>query len=250
MKSEKASHHRAAGAVLAVALAWGTVGPVLAGPDLTGPRLRSDQEIFDFGVAPQQSQIAHAFWLKNVGTETAVIEKVKTNCGCTQAPMADTVIAAGDSTWVEMVLGTRGIKGSLEKHARVFANARGRIPAFTIRTRIAPDDEIRTPVNPEPLTAYIDPDNPPERSGSRWEFPITLRNTSSEKVRVRAVDIPAPYVLLTQTEFALAPGEEQEMILRIDPAIMDQPYSKSLTLEMTDPDRSRLTIPVGKRPEE
>lgn len=250
MKPWQTIHYRAVAAMVAMALAWGTAGPVLAGPDLSGPRLRTNQDVFDFGVVPQNSQIAHAFWLKNVGTETAVIAKVKTNCGCTQAPMADTVVEAGDSTWVEMILGTRNIKGSLEKHARIFANAHGRIPAFTILARIAPDDEIRTPVSPQPLTAYIDPDNPPERNGSRWEYPITLRNTSGETVRVRAVDIPEPYVTLPQTEFALAPGQEQEMILRIDPAIMDQPYSKSVTLEMTDPDRSRLTIPVGKRPEE
>lgn len=250
MKPGQKSYRRVLGAMITVALAGSMAEPVLAAPDLSGPRLRTNQEIFDFGVVPQNSQIAHAFWLKNVGTETAVIEKIKTNCGCTQAPMADTVVEVGDSAWVEMVLNTRSIKGTLEKNARIFANARGRIPAFTIRTRIAPDDEIRTPIHPDPLTAYIDPESPPTRSGSKWEFPITLRNTSSEKVRVRAVDVPDLYVSLSQSEFALAPGEEQKMILLIDPAIMDQPYSKSLTLEMTDPDRSRLTIPVGKRPEE
>jgi hypothetical protein len=239
--------HLMAGAAL---LPFGVGATVVAGEaDLRGPRLRTSQEIFDFGFVPQHAQVAHAFWLKNTGTETAVIERVKTNCGCTQAPLADSIVAAGDSTWIEIILGTGRMIGPVEKYTRVTANAIGRVPAFTIQAYVLTDTSHTPPITAEPAAVFIDPENPPAEGGSWWEYPVTLRNNNDQAVTVSAIAVPEEFIRLPATTFALAAGESRELVLQIAPAVMDQPYSKSVTFELGDATRTHLSLPFGRRPE-
>jgi len=43
-----------------------------------GPALLIPETVFDFGHTPPQSAISHYFLVKNVGTDTLKLEKVKT----------------------------------------------------------------------------------------------------------------------------------------------------------------------------
>jgi hypothetical protein len=49
---------------------------VLAVTASAAPQLRIEEDTFDFGYVPQNSQISHIFWLKSVGTDTVKILKV------------------------------------------------------------------------------------------------------------------------------------------------------------------------------
>jgi len=42
-----------------------------------GPKLLIPETVFDFGYAPPQSKISHHYLVKNVGTDTLKIEKVR-----------------------------------------------------------------------------------------------------------------------------------------------------------------------------
>ena len=53
------------------------VGVVLvSGAAMAAPSLIIPNETFDFGFVPQQSDIAHEFWLHSVGDDTLKILKV------------------------------------------------------------------------------------------------------------------------------------------------------------------------------
>ncbi len=41
------------------------------------PKILVPEQSWDFGHIPQQSTISHAYWVKNVGTDTLKIIKVK-----------------------------------------------------------------------------------------------------------------------------------------------------------------------------
>lgn len=58
-------------ALLTVAMA-----AILAPTVFGAPVLDLPEKEFDFGYAPQNSQITHVFWLKNTGDELLKIEKV------------------------------------------------------------------------------------------------------------------------------------------------------------------------------
>ncbi|HUU45807.1 MAG TPA: DUF1573 domain-containing protein [Acidobacteriota bacterium] len=238
--------HLVHGAVLFLLLAV----PVTVGGEskLAGPRLRVSLDTFDFGYSPQHAQVAHVFWMRNTGTETAIIERVKTNCGCTQAPLADSVIAPGDSTSIEIVLGTGRMLGSIEKYTRVMSNAIGWVPALTIRAHVLDNMSEGPPVAAEPSAAFIDPDDTPAEVGGWWEYPVTLRNGSGRAVTLTAVYVPDDFIHLPASEFTVPAGGSRDLTLRIAPSVLEQPYSKSVTFELDDAERTRLTLPFGKRP--
>jgi len=49
---------------------------LLTGSATSAPRLTMPETIFDFGYAPQNSTISHAFWLYSTGDDTLRILKV------------------------------------------------------------------------------------------------------------------------------------------------------------------------------
>ena len=70
------------------------------------PQIQIPETTFNFGKAPQRAVVSHVFWIKSVGTDTLVIKKVIPGCGCTKAPLKDSVLAPGDSTSLEIILAT------------------------------------------------------------------------------------------------------------------------------------------------
>jgi hypothetical protein len=232
-----------------VAISGAAISTTWAGTDLSGPRLRTHEEIFDFGYVPQHAQVAHSFWLYNVGTEMAVIEQVKPNCGCTDAPLADSTVAPGDSTWIEIVFGTGRMAGAVEKHTRVSGSAIGRIPLFTIQAHVLPDSAESPLVTVSPRAAFVDALNPPDLEDGKWNYPITFTNTSNASLELRAVDVPQEFVALSSNTLTIAAGGRTELIMRINPTVSDAAYAKSVTFELSDRDQTRISIPFGNRPE-
>ena len=57
--------------VLVLGLTALAVAPILA-----APRMELPESDFDFGYAPQNSEISHVFWLYNRGDDSLKIEKV------------------------------------------------------------------------------------------------------------------------------------------------------------------------------
>jgi len=41
------------------------------------PKIKIDQPYFNFGHVPQNSTVSHDYWIRNVGTDTLRITKVK-----------------------------------------------------------------------------------------------------------------------------------------------------------------------------
>ena len=163
--------------------------------------------------------------------------------------MADSTIAPGDSTWIEIVLGTGRMLGAIEKYAKISSDAIGRIPALIIKANIRKEKEDPPPLSADPPGVFLDSINQPEIINGFWEIPVTLKNNSKDAVTVTVVDSPLAFVQLREQTIALRPNGEQSIIFRIDPALIDEPYGKSVTFEMDNTAHTRLTVPVGRRPD-
>ena len=109
-------------------------GPSTAeGQNKTGPVMEIEPEEHDFGGVQQDQKLAHAFTVKNVGTENLEIRRISTSCGCTAAIAAARVVKPGESTTLDVVLETRKYKGVIDKSISVASNDRGRV--HTVRVR-------------------------------------------------------------------------------------------------------------------
>ena len=50
---------------------------LVVGSAVAAPRMLTKETAFDFGYAPQNSKVAHIFWLYSIGDDTLKILKVK-----------------------------------------------------------------------------------------------------------------------------------------------------------------------------
>jgi hypothetical protein len=89
---------------------------------LAGPKVMIPKTHWDFGKAPQNCPVTHAYWIKNVGDDTLKNIVVKPGCGCTSSQLQKTELLPGDSTSVELIFNTRTYKGKMTKSAKVTTN--------------------------------------------------------------------------------------------------------------------------------
>jgi hypothetical protein len=76
LKIEKGSSVSGKRASRLIAL-LGAASTLLAGAVMAAPRLVMPEQDFNFGFVPQNSQIAHVFWLHSKGDDTLKIISVK-----------------------------------------------------------------------------------------------------------------------------------------------------------------------------
>lgn len=201
----------------------------------TGPRIKCTPEVFDFGYVPQDATVSHTYWLKNTGTETAVITQIKPNCGCTRVPPSDSTIAVGDSLAIELQFASRNMSGKVEKFTRITSNAEGRVPALTFRGRVFKASEEHGPITAIPAIIEVTGSSAPK---------LSLRNTSKSTVTVQVVDLPPGLIQLDWNELTLGPDETKEVSLVLLPQESQVEFTKSITLESNNSERSRLTVPI------
>ncbi|MEW5875679.1 MAG: DUF1573 domain-containing protein [Candidatus Zixiibacteriota bacterium] len=224
-------------------IALGRVGNVSA--ESKGPRVGVNGETFDFGEVPQKATVSHVFWLKNVGDEVLVIEKMVPNCGCTQAPLETNKANPGDSIRVEMIFASGYFDGVVTKFTQVVSNSTGRAPALTFTATVVPDSLRSGSLRAEPPLVDLDRDRP-VLVDSVWTSRVALRNHGSEPVQLSLLDSPDRDVTVEMTGQSLAPGDSHELIFRFPRDLQDRVFAKSVTLEVTGSQSSRLTVPVAK----
>lgn len=204
-----------------------------AGP--SGPRIKCAQEVFNFGYVPQDATVSHTYWLKNAGTEEVIITEIKPNCGCTRIPPSDSSIAVGDSLPIEMVFASRNMSGKVEKFTRIGSNAAGRVPALTFQASVFKTTEDHGPITAVPAVIELT-----EAGAAKFN----LKNSAKTTVTVQVVDVPAEIIRLDWNELSLAPDESRDLSFELLPQEKPTEFSKSITLEVNDPEHTRLTIPI------
>lgn len=86
------------------------------------PVVSFPEKSHDFGTINQGDKVAHTFHVKNEGINDLIIRRVKTSCGCTAGTPSKNVIAAGETTPIEVEFNSRGKKGKQTKTITVITN--------------------------------------------------------------------------------------------------------------------------------
>lgn len=205
-------------------------------PSSGGPRLKADAEVFDFGYVPQNAIVAHTYWLRNTGTDRVEITKLQPNCGCTTAPLTDSLVEVGDSVPVEILFGSRNMTGKVEKFTRIISNATGRVPALTFKSHVLKPDEPTPVFSVSPAIVDL---------AVKTEARVAAKNVSNEPVSLRVVNAPGPHIRLDVKEISLQPEESKEIGLTLSASAPDS-LSQSITLEASDPAKTRITVPITR----
>lgn len=108
-------------AILAVCsgFSYSHVAPVKHGPVLT-----IDTSASNFGAVPNRGYAKRTFLLSNTGDAPLRITQVRPTCGCTIAALADSVVAPGQSTKLDIRLSAdHRSPGNFEKTVYITSNS-------------------------------------------------------------------------------------------------------------------------------
>jgi len=86
------------------------------------PKISVKNPTFNFGSRDSGEVIEHTFTLTNNGDGTLLIDKVKTNCGCTVAQLSTQSIPPGETAEVKVKLNLHRLKGRQNRIALVQSN--------------------------------------------------------------------------------------------------------------------------------
>jgi hypothetical protein len=108
-----------------------------------GPHIVFDQSVHDFGLVMDKQELKCTFTFRNAGTQTLIVEKVNTGCGCTVANMPKQQFAPGETGSIEITYNPKGT-GSQNRSIQVMTNdAKQRVTTVALNAHVLPLIEAR-----------------------------------------------------------------------------------------------------------
>lgn len=205
------------------------------------PKPVFDAEDFDFGRIPENSTVTHIYQLTNEGGDSVVIQRVRTHCGCTKAPVEKTVAGPGETIPIELRFNSRGIRGSSKKSATVnlFIEEEN-TPNFRLMFSTFTD----TTSNPFGYGELGAEPYQIEFSDSVEYVDIKLTNRMAAKREIRVVDYQPDRIKVSWENKNIGPKEETT--LRVTRIVEPRSIVASVTLEMAEHPNTRITIPISE----
>lgn len=208
---------------------------------LAGPEIEVTPDSFDFGKTYQHVKVTHTFWIKSVGNAILHIEKVIPGCGCTRAPLMDSVLAPGDSTALEITFATKSFMGNINKTPRLITNAHEEKTPIGISAEVLIKPEQYAPLRLTPYEVEISDDT----AQSRRHAIFLIENRGEADLKLSLIDQPGDYFEVTLPD-GIKAGETAEALVVVKPEMMTTEFEKSFTFEIDDTNRTRYSVPVTR----
>lgn len=202
--------------------------------------LSLSEKSWDFGYIPKGSRVTHTFVIKNNGTDSLKNLKASPSCGCTAAPLDKTILAPGDSTYLEVSFNAKNYSGPVTKTVYLQSND-PQNPYFDLLFTANVGTAIpNLSVTPPEVTF----DTLREIPNSPTKLEIKNINTDN-KIGLEVIYAPKPFVDYKLTKKALKPGQAGEVSVRLKSDKMKPgEFFTSLTILCNDPNKSRFTVPI------
>ncbi len=154
-------------------------------------------------------------------------------------------LAAGDSTWIELIYTTRGAKSKTHKSARVTTNdtTLGRVSiAFKAEVKEPGDSVLLLAADP-PSLDFGDPEKRVRRLESK------IKNVTDEVMHLAIVSVPPDFFKKVELKKnKLKPGKTAKLKVELKKGQEEEKFRKSITLEARygEKGKFRLTVPLVK----
>ena len=196
---------------------------------------------FDFGRTSQHAVVSHRFWIHSTGAKPLEITHVVPGCGCTKAPLKDSVVAPGDSTYLDLYFSTKSYRGFVKKRPYLETSQDEIKHYMMISAELLPLPDTVQPVHLSPSRLDVSQFRPKvRRKASFW-----IVNTDTVDYRVKYVD-HADYVFDLNLPEKVAAGDSAKGSVSVLDEYIETDFEHSLTFELDDADRTRYTLPVQR----
>ncbi len=216
--------------------------PLWAAAAFAAPAVQIPDDTFDFGKVAQHAKVNHTFWIKSTGSDTLRITKVVPGCGCTQAPLEDSVLAPGDSASLEIIFSTLSYRGYLSKRPYLETNISDEKIYLKIMAELMPHPEEMKPIRllPHRLDVSQFTTKPRRRAAFKIE------NMTDQTLRIIPVDTVSKDFDVTLPD-KVGPGQTAEGMVIVHKDAVKKAFEQSITFEVDDEERSRFSLPVQRK---
>lgn len=205
------------------------------------PRLTLPETVFNFGFAPQNSDISHKFWLISTGDLPLKITNVIPGCSCTKAPLDKEDLGIGDSTQIEIIFSTKTSLDRVTKNPTIQTNEGPPDKRLQIIATIVSHPDSTFPVVVQPYK--LDLSQKTNKTIDRIEFGI--RNVSEKELQLELVAGASDFFVVELPKL-IKPGELAKGRLVLNKTVLDKSFNKSFTFQVSDDAGSRFTVPVKR----
>jgi len=198
--------------------------------------------IHDFGLVKELGgSVIHEFSFVNSGKSNLTIEKVRASCGCTTPGWTETVVAPGDTGFVQAKFDPNNRPGSFEKMLYVTSNAENHDIILKIRGNVEP--RPRTPADDYPMK--IGETRFKSRvinmgkvlSNQKVSRTVKVYNTSEQPIIFMENTISPEFISLKVTPDTLLPAETAHLTVEYDAVLRnDLGYSNDQVVIFTSED--------------
>ncbi len=210
---------------------------------LAASKLEVKESKFNFGYIPQNCNITHNFWFISAGEDTLKINKIKTGCSCAVMPLEKDWIAPGDSMQIGIHWKIKREAGEAAKNPAIYTNAK----ADPYRIGVA-GSVMKNPmsdIDAASISPYIiELAKVGNKSIDSLSFEIT--NKLEYEVSVNIIESNIEQCILTLPEL-LGPFEVFTAMAVVKPEFLDQEFTGSVTIELSGPKDTRITIPIRRK---
>ena len=207
---------------------------------LSNARLSFDHTTYDFGSIAKGSIVTHNYWLVNTGTDTLVITKIKPTCGCTSTRKAGFSVAPGDKTTIDIVFDSGKFNGRVTKSIKIECNDSVN-PYLDLRFKAVINNPLQIlEYSPLQINFGIVP------VGALAEITVNLTNVDATESKIVIVEKPSEnFIKTTLDKTKLKPDATTELKLTLTKDMEPGKFLTSISLEIEDKPKSRITIPIS-----
>jgi len=206
-----------------------------------GPAIEISEDSFDFGRTSQHAVVSHRFTISSVGDDTLRITNVVTGCGCTRAPLTDSIIAPGGQTTLELFFSTKSYRGLVSKTTYLETNVGEAKEYIKVSTELLPDPDTVMPIHLSPARLDVSQFKPTVRQKARFY----IHNKDSVDYQITLIDHADHVFDVTLPEVVKAHDSAWGGVILHDEAIGTE-FEHSLTFEINDANRTRYSLPVKR----
>ena len=214
---------------------------LVALPVLAGPAVEIPEPLFDFGRVCQKAQVAHIFWIKSVGDDTLRITRIESGCGCTKAPIGDSMIAPGDSTALEIFFSTKSYRNKVSKRPYLETNAGEGKVYVKISAMLVPEPDTVMPISLSPYNLDVSQFTTKPRRRARF----LIENKSDQDYELTLIDWSRRHFDVKLPEQVKA-GETANGMVIVHEDMIEAEFEQSLTFAINDSVDTRYTLPVRR----
>lgn len=208
-----------------------------------GPRLKFQEEKWDFGDVKEGQVKSHVFVFENKGDSSLAIEKVRTSCGCTAALVSDKNVEPGEKGELKVTLNTRGYEGKIAKFIYVESND----PNQPVK-QLQISASIEVPPQPRIDLEQYSVDSGLILEGEPIPAKATIRNRGEKELRVSFSHRDASYLhdgKPVDSELRIAAGKEAEVEIRIPAREKNGLIREYILLKSNDPRQPNLSLYIS-----